>query len=205
MSFAGSTPHEMIGVYRHLLKVHGPNSPRALGWSSPLMHNAHHHVLTSQVKPGYSVIDFGCGLGDLYQYLQRAKLPVHYEGIDQVPEMVATASQKNPGGHFAVRNSLEGFNARSRDYVVACGVFTFRLVGHEIFLRKTLADFALVARRGFAFDLLALEVQSQLSEDYYAIDRDNLEQILMGLGLKFEITTSSLLKNHFVFVRTGAQ
>jgi len=201
MRFLGSTPKEMIGIYQHLLKVHGTDSPRALGWGSPLMHNAHHHALTNRIKPGYSVIDFGCGLGDLHRYLQKTGLAVHYEGFDQVPELVTAASKKNPGGHFSVRNSLEGLGAHSRDYVVACGVFTYRLVGHEIFLKKNLADFALVAKRGFALDLLALETRSQLAEDYYAIDRDNLEQMLKSLGFKFEITTSSLLKHHFVYVK----
>lgn len=203
MSFRGVTPAEMVEVYRHLLRTHGAASPQALGWQNEDNHQAHHRILTREIRPGSQVVDFGCGLGDLFGFLRKVRLPVHYEGFDQVPELLRAARQKYPRGHFAVRSSMEGLKDKSRDYVVACGVFAYRLLGHIDFVKRSLAEFARVAKEGFSADFLAAEHQPGLTEDYFAVDREHLEELLRGSN--FQIETSPLLKSHFVFVNLNAR
>ncbi|MFA4906015.1 MAG: methyltransferase domain-containing protein [Candidatus Margulisiibacteriota bacterium] len=198
MSFRGITPTEMVEVYRHLLRTHGAASPQALGWLNEDNHQAHHRILTREIRPGSRVVDFGCGLGDLFGFFRKVRLPVQYEGFDQVPELLAAARQKYPGGHFEARSSMEGLRDNSRDFVVACGVFAYRLVGQIDFVKRSLAEFGRVSREGFSADFLAAEHLPELAEDYFAIDREHLEELLRGSN--FQIETSPRLKSHFVFV-----
>jgi SAM-dependent methyltransferase len=203
LGFRGATPAVMVEVYRHLLRTHGAASPWALGWQNEGNHVAHHRILTRDIRPGYQVIDFGCGLGDLFGFFNKVRLPVHYEGFDQVPELLATARQKYPYARFESRNSLEGINDKSRDYVVACGVFAYRLIDHVNFVKRMLADFVRVARTGFSADFPAFELLPGLTEDYFAVDREHLEELLRGLN--FRIETSPELKSHFVFVNLSGR
>ncbi|MBI5698985.1 class I SAM-dependent methyltransferase [Candidatus Saganbacteria bacterium] len=198
MSFRGITPADLVEVYRHLFRTHGAASPRALGWQDEGRHQTHHRILTREIRPGSRVVDFGCGMGDLFGFFRKVRLPVQYEGFDQVPELLAAARQKYPGGYFEVRSSLEGLKEKSRHYVVACGVFAYRLIGHIDFVKRALAEFARVAKEGFSADFPAAEHLPGLAEDYFAVDRERLEELLRGSS--FQVETSPRLKSHFVFV-----
>lgn len=200
LSFSGLTRPEMFATYRHLLRTHGPNKPQALGWNAPESQVDRYRVLLQGVAPHSSLIDFGCGLGDLYAFAQRAGLPVRYKGVDIMPETVRAARQKHPHAQFTVSGSLKRFPNRSYDHVVSSGVFNLRLVDHLTLLVKTLADFKRVAKKGFALDLLSLEHSPHVDqEQFFAIDRETLQQLLKGLNYK--IQTSAQLRSHFVLVR----
>jgi ubiquinone/menaquinone biosynthesis C-methylase UbiE len=190
----------MIDFFRKLLIAQGPNSPGALGWESKESQETRYRILTREIAPGSRVIDFGCGLGDLYAFFQKAKLPVSYRGFDIVHEMVKAARRKYPGVNFSTRGSLKGIAPKSCDHIIACGALTYRVTRHFDHLLRQLADFARVARRGFSLDLFDIEEMNQIDErQYFAIDRATLERVLKGLD--FEIETNPLLGSHFVFVR----
>lgn len=131
------------------------------------------------------------------------RLPIRYEGLDQVPELLLAARQKYPMAHFKAGSSLEGLEAKSRDYVVACGVFAYRLIDHLTFVRRSLNDFTRVAREGFSMDFLAAEHLPGLAEDYFTVDREHLEELLHGSN--FQIVSVPRLKSHFVFVRLNGR
>jgi ubiquinone/menaquinone biosynthesis C-methylase UbiE len=196
----GASRSEMIDFFRKLLIAHGPNTPQALGWKNQASQEARHRILTREIAPGSRVIDFGCGLGDLYVYLKKVGLPVSYQGFDIVHETVKAARRKYPGVKFSTRGSLKGIAPKSCDHIIACGAFTYRVTRHFNYLLRQLADFTRVARRGFSLDLFDINETNQIEEgQYFAIDRATLERILKGLD--FEIETSPVLGCHFVFVR----
>ena len=70
----------------------------------------------------FSLLDYGCGFGDLCGFLQRHYLNFSYTGVDLVPEFIAEASQRYPIAKFSTIVSpteiVENF-----DYVLAAGVF----------------------------------------------------------------------------------
>lgn len=55
-------------------------------------------LITIQKEQPFSILDFGCGTGDLYPYMVDVIGEEHfiYTGIDIVPEMVAIANKKMP-------------------------------------------------------------------------------------------------------------
>jgi len=72
-----------------------------LDWAGPDTQIARFEVLIQNVDlAGLSLLDVGCGLGDLAGFLRRRNLPVHYTGVDVIEEMLARARQEHPQERF---------------------------------------------------------------------------------------------------------
>ena len=56
--------------------------------------------LASSLIIGDSVLDIGCGTGDLYSYLEN----VDYLGVDQSSDMLERARERNPSAKFIEQN-----------------------------------------------------------------------------------------------------
>lgn len=70
-------------------------------WSSAEAQQARFAVLADNVPlEGRSLLDVGCGLGDLWAYLKERGISVDYRGVDLLAEMVAAATRLNPDGKF---------------------------------------------------------------------------------------------------------
>lgn len=59
--------------------------------------------LVSSLLIGESVLDVGCGTGDLYKYLKN----VDYVGVDQSGDMLERARIRNPSASFIQKNLYE--------------------------------------------------------------------------------------------------
>lgn len=59
--------------------------------------------LASSLIIGDSVLDIGCGTGDLYSYLEN----VDYIGVDQSSNMLERARERNPSAKFIQKNIYE--------------------------------------------------------------------------------------------------
>ena len=114
---------EVASFFRLHLQLHGPNW-RGLGWQSQRSQRRRFAVL-SEVGPlaNTRVLDIGCGVGDLYHYLRRRRIPVTYTGFDILPEMVAHARRRYPEAQFEVRDVLQGLGPQHFDYVLCSGAF----------------------------------------------------------------------------------
>ena len=74
------------------------------------------------MKPGTRVLDYGCGLGYLYEYLQKSGCEISYTGVDILPEFVNACNQKFPDADF--RNGEGDSDVIGEfDVVFASGVF----------------------------------------------------------------------------------
>lgn len=61
--------------------------------------------LVSSLVAGKSVLDIGCGTGDLYRYLNPEKM--EYLGVDQSEDMLKRARLRNPSAKFSKHNLYE--------------------------------------------------------------------------------------------------
>jgi len=71
---------------------------------------------------GKSVLDVGCGLGDLWPYLHQQFDDCEYIGFDISTEMIRRCRERFPGVRFESGNFLEWDPGRKFDYVVAIGI-----------------------------------------------------------------------------------
>ncbi len=141
-------------TYQNKLKEFGSNSAQALHWQNEFTQFTRFKIL-SQIADldGKSILDVGCGLGDLYLYLNARFKGIKYTGIDIVPEMTAAAVQKYPGVDFQNKEIWE-FETGSFDFVLASGIFSHRIDDYEKKYFEIIKQLFDVATKGAAFNML---------------------------------------------------
>jgi SAM-dependent methyltransferase len=108
-------------LYQEALTVHG-DSPAAVLW--PRGRQAlRSKALTQHFSiAGFSVLDFGCGLGHLKDDLDQRFADYRYIGADVVPEFVQAVRDKHPTATVhLIRNYTE--LVESVDHIVVSGTF----------------------------------------------------------------------------------
>jgi hypothetical protein len=67
----------------------------------------------------------GCGLGDFLTYLREREIPLHYTGVDLVPEMIENcqARFRDTLCQFETADTLSYVPSQKFDFVVASGIF----------------------------------------------------------------------------------
>lgn len=79
------------------------------------------------ISSGDSILDIGCGFGDLYGFLRERNIKTQYTGIDIVPELVDNATKLYPDATFEHRDiDLQPFEKKF-DWVICSQVLNFRL------------------------------------------------------------------------------
>lgn len=160
------------------LDAHGINSSEAVGWPLYVQERLFRSLVKLLGDAGKdhecSLLDIGCGLGDLYNYLlENGYTRVHYTGIDILPEMVRSAREKNPGISFHTADFLNVKFKRRFDFTLCSGSMNIitRNPGHEKLVKAWIRKMYSICRYGSAFNLLASSGREYLSEDeslYYA-------------------------------------
>lgn len=107
---------------------------------------------------GKSVVDVGCGLGHLYQYLNNKYPQIDYTGIDIVPDTIRFAKKKYPGVRFECRDILENPLGEKFDYGILCGVFNNVEAGSDEFLFQMITAVFDVVKIGMGFNFTSTQV-----------------------------------------------
>jgi SAM-dependent methyltransferase len=145
----------IIDKQRDALLRHG-HSPTALYWSSREIQELRFQVLLEiGVKTVASVLDVGCGFGDLYDYLQRRGIETDYTGIDLSPELIDKARELYPSAEFHSGDIFE-FDppAQSYDYVLLSGALNEEMDDGGDYARQVIRRMYQTCRKGLAFNLL---------------------------------------------------
>lgn len=129
---------------------------RKVGWETTFCQQERFKVLCEIGNLNYrSILDIGCGLGDLKIYLDKHFQDFHYTGIDLMPEFIEEA-RKRFSKTLNTQFLLDDFTVCSMpqaDYVLACGALCYRTVD-ELFIYKMIEKFYKHATMGLAFNLL---------------------------------------------------
>src|SRR5579872_7472936 len=106
--------------YSERARCHG-DSPLTLGWTKG-RHFLRYHMLLSQWQfDGDSLLDFGCGFGDLYDYIQRRGWNLSYRGYDINPDLIAIGKKKYPRIQLSTEDIFETGSKKSFDFAVSSG------------------------------------------------------------------------------------
>ncbi len=110
----------------------GDNGWAAARFSSQQEQLATFHRLCSlQGLARASVLDVGCGQGDMYKFLVDAGFKGKYLGIDITPAMIEKAKAKNPTGEFLQADVFNLPDIGKFDYVIAAGCFNVKFTENQ--------------------------------------------------------------------------
>src|SRR5262252_294360 len=104
-------------------------------------------------KQSGTLLDVGCGQGDLFEFIDSRGVDVIYNGIDLCPAMVGYAKARFPEGRFEAADVLE--YTHPHDFVVAAGVMNFNFPDHWQYTHQVIAKMWELARKGLALNLLS--------------------------------------------------
>jgi trans-aconitate methyltransferase len=146
---------------------------------------ARFNVLAQNTIPNktdqFTLLDLGCGLGDLYGYLQDNQYHhIAYTGVDIVPEMLDAARQNYPAATFKTMNFVTD-ELPEYDIILASGSLNIlfdRAAAHAQYIKAVSAKMYASARLACAFNLLDKDVEYMYEQDprfYYADKQEFLK------------------------------
>lgn len=165
-----------ITHFSRLLSRHG-RTHAALEWNSRESQERRFGVLSEVgLRSGDSVLDVGCGTGDLVAWLDRHGLSVRYRGIDMTPLMVETARERFPDRDFVQGCLLSDLvpltDADRFDWVVASGIFAHRRDRPDTYMRTMIQAMLKRADKGVAVNSLSLKAPYSYKWTLYHADPD---------------------------------
>lgn len=136
-----------------------PPDYRAVKWASKESQFLRFKVLCDIAPNIFSsnLLDVGCGLGHLVDYLISKEFTGAYKGIDIVDQMILRAQKRHPAYYFET-NDIDSILEDSHDYVLASGLFAFVDFKH---IESALPSLFARATKGLAFNCLSILAPSK--------------------------------------------
>jgi SAM-dependent methyltransferase len=134
-------------------------TPQGVDWNSEESQRIRFEQLVKIIPEGasnFSVLDYGCGYGALYEYLRTKFTSFDYTGYDISEAMLAEAKKKYPGKNIRWISSAD--NIPPHDFVMASGILNVKLNFTkplwEKYIKAVLQQMNSWCRKGFAFNIL---------------------------------------------------
>ena len=156
--------------YTQLYQKFGP-SPQAVQWSSKQTQKKRFEVLCNILKKTDSVIDIGCGLGDMLEFLRNEKnFTGRYLGLDFVPDFINYANakfQNDTKAEFSIFDINNDTLPNNFDTIMMSGVFNNLMDDNWKFITNTLQKIFQATNRVVSINALSTYVDYQDSGLYY--------------------------------------
>ncbi len=121
------------------------DSPYSLGWNSRESQELRYRILSQidqfsskKITRGASLLDLGCGLGHLIDFLEKREVEVSYTGIDIIPEFIEAAKKRRPEHKFFCKDLLRERIDQKFDFVFIAGSFNVQMGDNEQMARELL-------------------------------------------------------------------
>lgn len=157
---------KQAAYYEDLLAKHGENY-KALDWNSTESQKLRYKILKeiflySKKASNLSMLDVGCGFGDLYGYFKAEGLlnrhRISYTGYDISSRLIEVAKKRYPGAKFEVKDILKDRYVPKFDYVFCSGIFNIRTTEkaeHLDFVKEMIFRFFDLAACGVGINFLS--------------------------------------------------
>ena len=157
----------VIDRYNKRLSQFG-HDPRTLGWTKRKEDLRFHVLLSHWNLRDSTILDFGCGFGDMSKYCEKVDSTIRYAGVDINAQLIAEGKKCFPGADLLSLNAFEEGLPGQYDYIFSSGVHNFKLEDNWRFIRETFALFDKHAKKGFALNFLSNRVEYALIDTYHA-------------------------------------
>jgi SAM-dependent methyltransferase len=155
-----------------------------LGWENEKAQNLRFQVLYDHVDlNGKSLLDVGCGLGNLFGFLTDKGVKLQYTGVDILEKMANEAAGRFPGAHF-IRGDIFSealFQPESFDVVFSSGIFNLNLGNNIEFFPMALEKMLSLCREYVVVNLLHKRSEDS-DEQYFYYHPDEVRNIISTLA-----------------------
>jgi len=157
------------------------------------------------VAPGFSVLDVGCGMTDLAEYLQSTGRPATYIGVDITYGLLKEVRRRCPTRRIVQADvfSEPPFPAASVDATYCSGVFNLQLGNNDAFALQALPQLARLARTVAVANFLHRRTAEKYAHCYY-FDPDHIVAAMERQGLLVDIIDDYLENDFTVVLRRPA-
>ena len=151
------TKPDSIRYHKERIRAYGPSSPMALGWNTKTSQELRFSVLAGIADlSGRSVLDLGCGRGDLSAFLGERFPNIRYTGIEQLEVFVDLANKRYghlPNTRF-IRADFLSYAFPPADFILVSGSLNY-IHPDPDFIFKTIRHLFRACSAGFGFNLLS--------------------------------------------------
>jgi len=171
--------------FRGILATHG-TGPNAVGYGNKESQRVRFEVLSEIGNlQGASILDVGCGLGDLYDYFTHVrgwKLD-SYLGIDICPNMVEAAKKYHPNINFTVHDLLSYVGLVGPfDYVFGAGTFNIKTPHCHEFAKRMLESMFAYCKVAIGVNFLSMYTPFKKDEVSYYADPSEMLKFAFSLS-----------------------
>lgn len=183
---------KVIERYSERLQKFGPTH-QTLGWDKK-RHRLRYKILLSnwEFKQDETILDFGCGFGEMSEVITQQNFPLIYSGCDINGDLIAAGNKLYPNINLMHMDFLAD-ESKSFDYIVSSGVHNLKLEDNWSFIEDTFEKFAKCSKVGFAINFISNNVDSEYIKDhlYYSNPSKILE-------LAYKYSKRVILRNDYM-------
>lgn len=152
----------------------------------------------------YDVLDLGCGLGHLYEYIRKHRMNIRYSGLDISDVFIRKCKSKFSEVEFICKDILKESDLKTYDFIIMNGVFTEKLdLSYEdmwSFFVKMVEKAYSFCDKGIAFNLMSKDVDWG-RDDLFHVSLSRISSWLTGnLTRNFVIRYDYGLYEYTVYV-----
>ena len=188
-------------IEHYINRVKDFNIPeyQVLDWESKEAQELRFKTLIEHFNMESSILlDVGCGLGSLAEYIDNQNINLYYIGIDIMPEMIERAKAKtfkNINPQFMTLDFFGNSNIEKEfDYIYSSGIFNLNLGNNDKFLKDAIKLFLIATRKGVCFNLLDISFKEKYGDKYYYYEKEDIlkttKEILESLNIKYNLKIS---------------
>ncbi len=190
--------NRLLTYYKSALNEFGDHDARSVHWSDKRGQEMRFLIL-SQIGnlEAQSVLDVGCGLGDLVTFFKNNNIKTDYTGIDIVPDFIQRAQKFHPGVRFETMN-IEAITEQF-DYVLASGAMSFKVENNQAFYFGIIKKMFELSKKGLAFNMLNREIHVD-DETYAAYDPNEVSDFCKTLTPNVQIILGYLPQDFTIYM-----
>lgn len=191
----------LINHYENLYKKHD-KSPLSLQHANLTQQLKRYSIISTKIKPHFSILDFGCGFADFYKFLLKNKNHIgEYTGVDIVPSFIKENKKQfleNRKVNFINKSLLEIDQISKVDYSIACGTFNNFIpnINEKEYLQNSLLRLFEISREGISFNLLSTYVDYQEKSLFYFDPKEVFDFCKLNLSPYVELKHDYVLNEN---------
>jgi len=193
----------IIDKHRDSLKRNGYH-PHTLYWSSREIQQLRFEILSRiGTQNGDSVLDVGCGFGDLFAYFQARDIHTRYLGLDLSTDILQKAEELYPQARFFNGDLFDLSPAeQSYDYVMLSGALNEEMNDEGNYAKSIIKRMYQSCRKGLAFNLLSCRDEVTARRwDLQSFDADEILAFCCGLGAQCELIDDYIDNDFTILMR----